>query len=1307
MINLTNSSANLSSKELIQSIFSSPLIGSTCSQLAEEICHKNNLNFVQLIQPFSKISTEAHFRDSTAGVSVSVRGLRLNICDVDYRPPQTLLARKMLNESVSNNTDYDKTREIKIHNQEPITIPERHLWFEEWREVFFSVQFPSDHEFTRHLLACLIVVSSSDSNPVEQANHLTKKIKMMQNITPPKLPKWISTDDALNCYLMLHDGSLGDISKAQQGFENLKAAFGDNRCFLIQINSLKEPNTSQIDHWIKYMKNYQKNETVESTVDSLPKTPQEITQMPNTIQTEVSIIPKSILNTSPEIFHPLSPLQENMPEILVTQQQQQQTTMTMSSSTNSLNDQMSTINPNVWFNEPTEFNQIHGAWLANSDMDNLKHFVQDFTIRALIPYVERIVGQLNESITNKKSVSKSLLGATKRWFNTNKPGIATQTAVIYTSDSTELQTRKLGDLYFMFGNYNLAFQAYHQAKRDFYADSAWQFYAGSLEMAALAAFMQGTANKKTYDYMEEAITTYLTVCRLPQFATRATILSMECLKNAQLYCDAAKQLTRMTSEDADLRSALLLEQAAYCYLFAQSPFYRKYAFHSVLSGHRYTKAGQRKHAFRMYKQAEQVISNRGWNLAEDHIQYTISKQAIALKKLEEAIECLSHLLRPTSLQSSQQQTGFLREYIATLKTLISQSTSGDLMTISLPCLNQTSVRVLVTSVSPKRTEKEIPASNIDLNNSLEENWMWNKLEEMLAQSASKKQIMMFKPSSLLFSAEIPSIEHPLCIFGEPIQIAFELENPIKPSILFENVTLLWEFKKDSGELFSNRGFFKNGEYSADESVVKCTVIDSIELSEYEKRTIHMTIRTEFIGYLRIIGIVGKISSVQDKIPIWGKLNFEKIPIKSDIIQAKQDYDRKLEIQILPPATALSVRFTELPREVLSGEIFKAKVEIHNSGNYPISDIYIASNCPKELIIKSNNAEELPLSLAKDYRDITNETFNKDKEARRQFVTKIIDSRDNDCQLNPNETKEVIAYIQAPFKKGKKSIKILIYYNVPENYPKIRYRLLRHEIFMNVNDCVTVECVCNIANHLSGEVGLDITAKNLNQTHHLYSINVQLSDFFIYCDTFSLNSDKVYFVNNFLTQEAKEKSELLPNELLSIRCILNKTHNSQIKAGIEEHLKQNISCNHIQTIGELDNIFHLKEVGNFLLRNKAIWLPFSQQNITNDDLNSLLNANNRHMSVCFNWKASINDNGKFLRYAYGQHFVHIDHLFESYFCPSRTREMLSFNLSEEVYSIYECKKYLDKISESFNSDDEWLENKRLMSNRSLLEPFMST
>lgn len=66
----------------------------------------------------------------------------------------------------------------------------------------------------------------------------------------------------------------------------------------------------------------------------------------------------------------------------------------------------------------------------------------------------------------------------------------------------------------MLGQWSLAFQAYHTAKREYCADSAWLYYAGALEMAALSAFMGNEASRKTFDYMEESITTYLNACRL-------------------------------------------------------------------------------------------------------------------------------------------------------------------------------------------------------------------------------------------------------------------------------------------------------------------------------------------------------------------------------------------------------------------------------------------------------------------------------------------------------------------------------------------------------------------------------------------------------------------------------------------------------------------------------------------------------------------------------------------------------------------------------------------------------------------------
>ena len=57
---------------------------------------------------------------------------------------------------------------------------------------------------------------------------------------------------------------------------------------------------------------------------------------------------------------------------------------------------------------------------------------------------------------------------------------------------------------------------------------------------------------------------------MANWATRCVILAGECFKATGQYSEAALHLIRLTSEDADLRSAVLLEQAALCFLSAGS-----------------------------------------------------------------------------------------------------------------------------------------------------------------------------------------------------------------------------------------------------------------------------------------------------------------------------------------------------------------------------------------------------------------------------------------------------------------------------------------------------------------------------------------------------------------------------------------------------------------------------------------------------------------------------------------------------------------------------------------------------------------
>lgn len=102
------------------------------------------------------------------------------------------------------------------------------------------------------------------------------------------------------------------------------------------------------------------------------------------------------------------------------------------------------------------------------------------------------------------------------------------------------------------------------------------------------------------------IITEFDVFQVYNFAIRSTLLSTEVLKHCGEFGEAAMMFIKLTSEESDLLSALMLEQAAHCFINSQRPLPRKYAFHMTLAGHRFSKAGQRAHSLRAYKQAFQV-----------------------------------------------------------------------------------------------------------------------------------------------------------------------------------------------------------------------------------------------------------------------------------------------------------------------------------------------------------------------------------------------------------------------------------------------------------------------------------------------------------------------------------------------------------------------------------------------------------------------------------------------------------------------------------------------------------------------------
>ncbi|KAF8560797.1 hypothetical protein P879_08712 [Paragonimus westermani] len=241
--------------------------------------------------------------------------------------------------------------------------------------------------------------------------------------------------------------------------------------------------------------------------------------------------------------------------------------------------------------------------------------------------------------------------------------------VVYSPDAPEMQMRRLADLAFLFQQYEVAYQTYNVLKRDFQNDTAWIYYAGVQEMSALSIFLQGTTSQRQYPhhYVDSAVTIYLQTCHAPELALRATLLNAEALASRGLYAESAMCLLRLTSEDDDLTSALLIEQTAHYVLQQRRPLLRKFAFRMALAAHRYSRAKQPHLSIRCYRLAAPVLSARGWSLIEDHINYNVGKQAYLIGDLAASANALRESLMRPSQQPIERQSLFVREYLVVLK----------------------------------------------------------------------------------------------------------------------------------------------------------------------------------------------------------------------------------------------------------------------------------------------------------------------------------------------------------------------------------------------------------------------------------------------------------------------------------------------------------------------------------------------------------------------------------------------------------------------------------------------------------------
>ncbi|XP_013382686.1 trafficking protein particle complex subunit 8-like isoform X2 [Lingula anatina] len=1106
-------------EEFITNAFS-PMVAVLCSADAEKLCQKNNLSFVQLIQPFCRLSTEAHIRDP-GGIPHVVKSLRIIVKDMQQSLYQPTMAKRLMNETVSgacpSNMDNTKGTVLTVGDYD-LQISSTTPWFEVYRDCFLEVAYPSDHEFLKHFLSCMFIVSSSNPDPMDQFAKLSQQQHQQQHQSPTKPPKWFSPN-TFKYFVLVHDVAEGEESKADAVYQSMKSMYGAGSCHLLQINSRsvssKENLNNEPDPWSQFMpKNDAESLDIEASLFSKNDSsfPSRVTEGEGTLRmetviedaTEVKEEPSMQKSASaPVMSHPLddNTVDGGWSETADRGQQQQQdstdgTPADPSAQSKGIpNQTQAKARPVV--NGDVGASSQHGLCLTPSDHDRLKIFIHEFLVRGLIPWAERMIRTLNDQVSSRK---RSLFSGAKKWFGGYKPNDkpTNNTTVVYTPEAPEMQTRRLADLAFMFQLYEIAYQTYHALKRDFNNDHAWLHHAGALEMASLAVFMQGSQTQRQYPahYIESAIASYLNTCKSPQFATRATLMSTEALKSRGMYAEAAMQFIKMTSEDSDLRSALMLEQAGHCFINMKLPMVRKYAFHMILAGHRFNKAGQRRHALRAYSQALQVYKGKDWILAEDHINFTVGRQSFNLKQLDNAASALRHLLCRSSQQTPAQQGAFLKEYLFVFKQHLQQGSSVDgLPQLPLPSVNGNTAKVLLCQPGQCPQGNKTPATGvgfIDDGRSLS----WMELEQKVAATASGKPGKVpanFKPSVQCFSDLTNNSSHPVAVIGEPIFVEITLVNPLKISLVLTDIVLLWSFlphvdeeqnQEKPPQLITNE-HVETGKKTLANELVESEVIPELVLEALMTEPLQLSVIPKKEGELHITGIAYNLGtsssstnttsatsgnvignpgeqkpsfisgiSVRGKqvIEVQGpRLNASKVEKCSKIYGP----DRRLDVRIVPKMPLLEVNLYGVPQTMMCGEVQQLTVEFINRGPLPLHKLYMACSHPKFCTFGSSDTLPQASALYQYNSQQTGSAVHNElhvvKELWAEDAQQVPLKRDI---LDPGGVVSVPLWIRGLDINGVHNVDFLFYYEpVDRKCPLMRHRVVRHTAVMRTSNAL--------------------------------------------------------------------------------------------------------------------------------------------------------------------------------------------------------------------------------------------------------------
>ncbi|XP_050243779.1 uncharacterized protein LOC126692278 isoform X1 [Quercus robur] len=614
-------------------------------------------------------------------------------------------------------------------------------------------------------------------------------------------------------------------------------------------------------------------------------------------------------------------------------------------------------NPWAPYESDVSPSQCVGCFLNIDDSNEIKDLMQDLSSKHIIPYMEQKIRFLNQQVS---ATRKGFRNQIKNlwWRKGKEDAVDSPDGPMYTFSSIESQIRVLGDYAFMLRDYELALSNYRLISTDYKLDKAWKRYAGVQEMMGLTFFMLDQSRKEAEYCMENAFNTYLKIGSLSQQnATRCGLWWVEMLKTRDQYKEAAVVYFRLCSEEP-LHSAVFLEQASYCYLLSKPPMLRKFGFHLVLSGDRYKKCDQIKHAIRTYRSSVSVFEGIMWGHIKDNVHFRIGQwyailgmDDLAVKHMLEVLAC-SHQPKTT-------QELFLRDF---LQIVQKTGKTFEVLKLQLPQVNISSLKVVFED---HRTYASPAAATVRES-------LWQSLEEDIIPPLSNVRTNWLD----LQSNSKKYKESNVCVAGEAVKVDIEFKNPLQIPISISGVSLICELSAGSDGMKSDassstvelqndddfKNLITNRDMSSDNVSFTLSEVDVL-LGGAETTVVKLTVTPKVEGLLQITGVRWKLSS-----SVVGFHNFESNHMKKKNAKgrrkSKHSRSDNLKFIVIKSLPKLEGFIHSVPEKVYAGDLQRLVLELRNQSEFAVKNLKMKVSHPRFLNIgnQKNLNSEFPACL---------------------------------------------------------------------------------------------------------------------------------------------------------------------------------------------------------------------------------------------------------------------------------------------------------------------------------------------------------